>query len=63
MTHYFLAQILLNPWAGRNISVLQMSFRNHYHDSTVSACPACLPAAKQTQEMQRERSVFVCCGS
>jgi len=59
MTDYFLGKLLFNPWAGRNISVLQMSFRNHRHDSTLSACPAGLPATKQTGEMQSERNVFV----
>lgn len=59
MTDYFLAQLLFNPWAERNISVLQMPFRNHYRDSTLSACPAGLPAAKQTREVWKERNVFV----
>lgn len=60
MTHYFLAQILLNPWAGRNISVLQMSFRNHYMTPRFQpARHVCLPQSKHKRCRGREVYLFV----
>lgn len=58
----FLAQLLSNPWAGKDVSVLQMSFRNRYHAAMRSACPASLLATKQTREVQGEGNVFAVLG-